>query len=95
MQGGRLDGVRIDVAGETVEVTRHECDVLLKELAFASGTKGIRAKFEAVGASRLVELDREERAGLRRALDDWPSDRLQLEGIARLYRALSRADQED
>jgi hypothetical protein len=95
MEAGGLDRVRIDVAGETVEVTWHERDVLLEELAFAPGTKDVRIKLEAAGPSRMVELDREERASLRRALDDWGSDRLQLEGIARLHRALTRADQED
>jgi hypothetical protein len=95
MEGGRLDRIRIDVAGETIEMTWHERDVLLEELAFASGTKEIRIKLEAVGASRPVELDSDERANLRRALDDWGSDRLQLDGIARLHRALTRADQND
>jgi hypothetical protein len=88
----RLDRVYVDVAGVIVEITWHERDVLLEELAFAEGTKPIRERFEAVGASRPVELDAEQRARLRAALDDWGEDRLQPEGIARLHAALVRAE---
>ena len=91
MEAGRLDRVRVDVAGEIVEITWDERDVLLEELAFAEGTKSIRERFEAVGASRPVELDAEQRARLRGALDDWGEDRLQPEGIARLHAALRSA----
>jgi hypothetical protein len=92
MEAGRLDRVRVDVAGEIVEISWDERDVLLEELAFAADTKSIRVKLEAVGASRPVELDAEQRARLRTALDDWGSDRLQPDGIARLHAALVRAD---
>lgn len=92
MEESRLDRVRIDVAGEIVEITPHERDVLLQELAVVEGAKTIREKFEAVGASRPVELDNEDRTRLRRGLDDRGSDVLQPEGIARLHAALVRAD---
>jgi hypothetical protein len=92
MEAGRLDRVQIDVADEIVEISWNERDVLLEELAFAADTKPIRVKFEAVGASRPVELDADNRSHLRKALDDWGSDRLQPEGIARLHEALKRAD---
>jgi hypothetical protein len=92
MEASRLDRVRVDVAGELVEITWDERNVLLEELAFAADTKPIRVKFEAVGAGRPVELDDEDRARLRKALDDWGSDRLQPEGIARLHAVLARAD---
>jgi hypothetical protein len=91
MEASRLDRVRIDVAGETVEITWDERDTLLEELAWAAETKPIRVKFEAVGASRPVELDAANRLHLLKALDDWGSDRLQPEGIARLHEALRRA----
>ena len=91
MESTRLDRVRVDVAGEIVLITWDERDVLLEELAFAEGTKPIRESFEAVGASRQVELDVEQQARLRTALDDWGSDRLQPEGIVRLHAALVRA----
>jgi hypothetical protein len=91
MEPIRLDQVRIDVAGEIIMISWTERDVLLEELAFAADTKGLRIKFEAVGRSGLVELDADERAGLRKALDDWGSDRLQSYGIARLHAALVQA----
>jgi hypothetical protein len=94
MEASQLDRVRVDVSGEIVQITWDERDVLLEELAWVAETKTIRVKFEAVGASRPVELDAEERAGLRTALDDWGEDRLQPEGIARLHAALVRADSE-
>ncbi len=93
MEASRLD-VDVDVAGEMVVITWHERDVLLEELSFAEGTKSIRERFETVGASQPVELDAEQRARLRAALDNWGSDRLQLEGIARLHAALMRAEPE-
>jgi hypothetical protein len=93
VEAGRLD-LNVDVAGEMVVITWHERDVLLEELAFAEGTKAIRERFEAVGASQPLELDAEQRARLRTALDNWGSDRLQPEGIARLHAALVRAEPE-
>jgi len=87
----RLDRVHVNVAGEIVEITWDDRDVLLEELAFAEGTKPIRERFEAVGASQPVALDAEQRARLRAALDDWGEDRLQPDGIARLHEALKRA----
>ena len=92
METSRLDRVRVDVAGEIVEITWDERDTLLEELAFAEGTKPIRERFEAVGESRPVELDVQERTRLRVALDNWGEDRLQPEGIARLHAALVRAE---
>jgi hypothetical protein len=91
MEAGRLDRVQVDVAGEIITISWDERDVLLEELAFAEGTKPIRERFEAVGASRPVELDREQRERLQAALDAWGSDRLQPEGIARLHAALAHA----
>jgi hypothetical protein len=92
MEAGRLDRVHINLAGEIVVISWDERDVLLEELAFAEGTKPIRERFEAVGASRAVELDAEQRARLRIALDAWGDDRLQPEGIALLHAALVRAE---
>ena len=85
-----LDRVHVDVAGEIVEISWSERDVLLEELAFAEGTKSIRERFET-GASGPIELDAEQQARLRTALDEWGSDRLQPEGIARLHAALRLA----
>ncbi len=92
MEAGRPGRVRIDVAGEVVEISSGDRDVLLEELAWAAGTKEIRIKFEAVGASGPVDLDADDRERLRKALDDWGSDRLQPDGIARLHAVLMRAE---
>jgi hypothetical protein len=92
IEASRLDQVRIDVAGEIVQISWDERDVLLKELAFAADTKPIRVKFETVEASRPVELDAADRAHLRKALDEWGSDRLQPDGLARLHAVLIQAD---
>jgi hypothetical protein len=92
METGRLDRVQVDVAGEIITISWHERDVLLEELAVVEGAKSIRERFAAVGASRLVELDAEQRARLRKGLDDWGEDRLQPEGIARLHAALNRGE---
>ena len=86
----RPDRVEIDLAGEVVEISWHERDILLEELAWAPETKSIRESFEAVGPSRAEELDAGQRARLRAALDDWGEARLQPEGIARLHAALGR-----
>jgi hypothetical protein len=83
----RLDRVHVATRHAVVEITRHERDTLLEELAFAPGMKAVREKFEAVGASSPVELDDEEQTVLRSALDGW-ADSLQPEGIARLHAAL-------
>lgn len=90
MEAGRVDRVRVEVAGETVEITWAERDTLLEELAFAPGMKGVRQAFEAVGASRSVELNHNQLKDLRNSLDNWGSDTLQPEGIVRLHAALRR-----
>jgi hypothetical protein len=92
MEASRLDQVPIDVAGNIVQISWAERDLLLLELAMAADTKTIRVKLEAVGTSRPVELDADDRAHLRKALDEWGSDRLQSYGIARLHAALIQAD---
>lgn len=89
MEASGLDRVRVDVAGEIVEISWDERDILLEELAWAAETKSIRVLFEAAEPNRTVELDAELRARLRAALDNWGEDRLQPDGIARLHAALA------
>jgi hypothetical protein len=92
VESSRLERVRVDVAGEIVEIYWHERDMLLQELSFVAGSKTIREKFEAVGASRPVELDDMERPHLRATLEGWELDIVPPEGIGRLQTALERAD---
>jgi hypothetical protein len=92
MATSRLDRVRIDVAGEIIEISSDERDLLLEELIFVPACKTIRRKLEAAEASGPVELDAVERSRLRGALEQWTLDVVQPEGIERLHAALVRAD---
>ncbi len=91
MAAGRLDRVQIVVAGEIVEITWDERDTLLEKLETIAGCDTIVEKFDAVGASRPVHLDDEQRSRLRVALELWGVSVLP-DGLARLLIALVRAD---
>jgi hypothetical protein len=73
MEVSRFDRVQVDVAGEIVEISWDERDTLLGKLRSVAGSVAVGAKFEAVGASRPVELDGDERAHLRTVLELWAS----------------------
>jgi hypothetical protein len=87
----RLDRVGVDVAGEIVEISWDERDALLEKLETIAGCDTIVVKFDAVGASRPVHLDDEQRWRLRVALELWGVSVLP-DGLARLLIALVRAD---
>ena len=87
----RLDSVQVDVAGEIVEINWDERDALLEKLEGVAGCDTIVEKFDAVGASRPVHLDDEQRSRLRVALELW-GVRVMPDGLARLLIALVRAD---
>jgi hypothetical protein len=87
----RLDRVQVDVAGETVEITLDERDTLLEKLETIAGCDTIVEKFDAVGASRPVHLDDEQRSRLRVTLELW-GVAVMPNGLARLLIALVRAD---
>jgi hypothetical protein len=87
----RLDRVLVDVAGELVEISWDERDALLARLRLLDGFESIVGAFEAVGASRPVELDDDERALLRVALEAWGIATLP-DRLARLLVALVRAN---
>jgi hypothetical protein len=91
MEASRLDGVRIDVAGNVVEIIWDERDMLLRKLRAIDGCETIVQKFEAVGASRPVELGEEQRARLRVTLELWGVTALP-DGLAHLLIELVRAD---
>ena len=88
VEEGRLDQVRINVQWEIVEITSAERDWLLNKIGVVSGFESIVAKFEAVGASRPVELDFDERARLRAPLEFW--EHQLTDGLVRLLDALVR-----
>ena len=88
MERSRFDQIRVDVAGNVVEITSAERDWLLNKIGVVSGFESIVAKFEAVGASRPVELDFDERARLRAPLEFW--EHQLTDGLVRLLDALVR-----
>ena len=92
MEASRLDRVQIDVAGNIVEITWDERDALLEKLRGVAGSDAVIAKFEAVGASRPVELEDGERGHLRVALEFWEGVSVLPDGIACLLAALVQAD---
>src|ERR1019366_2083479 len=94
MEASRLDRVQVDVAGEIVEISWGERDTLLERITVVAGSETIVGKFEAVGASRPVELDDGERARLRTALRLWEAVAFTglSDGMARLLAAVVRAD---
>lgn len=71
MESSRLDRVQIDVAGEIVEIAWKERDTLLRRLRAVAGCEKVVQHFEAVGASRPVQLDDEQRSRLRVTLELW------------------------
>ena len=93
MEASRLDRVRVNVPGETVEINWDELDMLLGKLRVLDGCETIVQNFEAVGASRPVELDDEQRSRLRVTLELW-GVRVLPDGLTRLLVALVRADPE-
>jgi hypothetical protein len=91
MAAGRLDRAQVDVSGEIIEISWGERDALLEKLETIAGCDTIVEKFDAVGASRPVHLDDEQRSRLRVALEHWGVSVLP-DGLARLLIALVRAD---
>lgn len=89
VERSRLDQVQVDVAGNVVEIAWAERDWLLEKIAGVSGFESVVAKFEAVGASRPVDLDFDERARLRAPLEFWCGELT--DGLVRLLEALMLA----
>jgi hypothetical protein len=87
----RLDQVHVAVAEEIVEIHWDERNTLLTRLRTVAGCATIVQRFEAVGASRPVELDDEQRLRLRVTLELWGVS-VMPDGLARLLIALVRAD---
>jgi hypothetical protein len=89
MERSRLDQVYVDVAGNVVEIAWADREWLLRKIETVAGFETIVAQFIAVGASRPVELDFDERARLRAALEVW--ERELTDGLVRLLDALVQA----
>ena len=89
METSRLDQLHIDVAGSVVEIAWAERHWLLEKIRGVAGFQSIVDKFEAVGASRPVELNFDDRARLRAPLEFW--ERELPDGLVRLLDALIQA----
>jgi hypothetical protein len=85
----RVDRVQIGVSGNVIEITWTERDWLLTRILGVLGFGSITDKFKVSGATRVVELDPDERARLRGALEVWERDLT--EGLAKLLAALALA----
>ena len=91
MEASRLHKVKVDVKGNIVEITWDERDTLLNKLRIVAGCQKVVQRFEAVGASRPVELNDDRRSRLRVTLELWGVSVLP-DGLARLLVALVQAD---
>jgi hypothetical protein len=91
MEASPLDRVQVVVMGDVVEIGWDERDALLARLRTVAGCERIVQRFEAVGASRPVELNDEQRSRLRVTLELWGVSVIP-DGLERLLIALVRAD---
>jgi hypothetical protein len=67
----RVDNVTIKLNNRTVTLPWPSRDALLEKLTHVEHGTSIRDAFEAVGASRPVELTREQKAKLHGVIADW------------------------
>jgi hypothetical protein len=74
-----------------VEIPRSSRQALLAEIRGLESMKPIRTAFEAVGASRPVELTVDQRAELLHVLEVWAARERPPAGIGALRRALTTA----
>lgn len=89
----RPDRVQVAVADEIVENPWHERDELLDRLDTVPGCEIVTQSFCAAGTNQTVDLDVEQQARLRAALDMWND--LMPAGVGRLHAALQDADPDD
>lgn len=68
---GRLNHVQVEVAGTPVAIPWESREALLAELVRAQVAGAIVEAFRTVGASRRVELTREQKVLLVALLDGW------------------------
>jgi hypothetical protein len=71
----RPDPVEVALKRGTAKLRAPSRDALFERLAHVEDGTSIRDAFEAVGASRPVQLTREQKAKLHRVIDDWINER--------------------
>jgi hypothetical protein len=67
----RLNRVHVATGGGALELPWESRDKLLDRLADHDALKGVREAFEAVGATRPVQLGQSDIPLLIRTIDDW------------------------
>jgi len=70
----RLDHITVALNGGDVTITWNTRQALLRRLQHVQETARLRAAFDAVGASRSVELTSGQRSALQQALENWSRD---------------------
>jgi hypothetical protein len=70
----RLDRINIALSGGDVTLDWDTREALMRRLEHVRSTTKIRASFEAVGASRPVQLSGPQRTALLVTLEIWASD---------------------
>lgn len=91
----RLDRITVTVPDGDVSVSWATREELMRLLAQRDDTAAIRSRFDAVGASRPVELTREERVALRDLIGEWLYEevgRPEEQGLTDLYIAINRGE---
>ena len=89
----RLDTVTVALSRGDVTIGWETRQALMARLQHVQSASNLRATFEAVGATRAVELNPAQRATLLGLLDEWSldrdADRAMPEGLIELRDALS------
>jgi hypothetical protein len=89
---GRLDRVTVSLSRGDVVLTWETWQALMRRLQHLKTTAELRASFDAVGASRSVQLNAGQRANLLNVLEEWSTERSFVsmpEGLVHLRNALS------
>jgi hypothetical protein len=70
----RLDQVPVAINGGEITLTWDTRQALMRRLLHIQETARLRASFDAVGATRPVELNQGQRNALLSALENWSRD---------------------
>lgn len=70
----RIDTITVALDGGDIALRWDTRQTLMARLQHVSESSSLRAMFEAVGASRPVELNPAQRATLLGVLEEWPID---------------------
>jgi len=91
----RLDTITVALSRGDVTISWEARQALLARLQHVNESSSLRAMFEAVRATRSVELNPAQRATLLGVLDEWTLDRDTWEGMPEALLELRNALSED